>query len=241
MPVRDGVTEVCYNVQTVVDATHKLIVAHEVTNDVSDKGELAEMAVLAKEVLGVDQVDAVTDMGYFDGDEVKQCLEAGITPYIAKPETSANKKHGLFTKEQFRYDKERDCYVCPQGAELTYRFATVESGRHIRYYATPECRGCPVKQKCTRNKGGRRITRWIDEGLLEEMERRVTENPQIMKQRKEIVEHPFGTIKRAMDQGYFLLRGLKKVGAEMSLTVLSYNIKRVINILGVEKMIAAVA
>ena len=241
MPVRDGVTEVCYNVQAVVDAKHKLIVAHEVTNDVSDKGQLARMAISAKEVLGNNQVEAVADMGYFDGDEVKQCLEAGITPYIAKPDTSANKKQGLFTKEQFRYDTERDCYCCPQGEKLTYRFATIESGRHIRYYATPACRGCPVKQKCTRNKGGRRITRWVDEHLLEEMGRRVKRNPQLMKQRKELVEHPFGTIKRGMDQGYFLLRGLKKVGAEMSLTVLSYNIKRVLNILGVRELITAVA
>ena len=213
---------------------------HEVTNEVSDKGQLAGMARQAKEALGVEQVEAVADMGYFDGDEVKQCLEAGITPYIAKPETSANKKHGLFTKEQFRYDKERDSYVCPQGEELTYRFATVELGRHIRYYATPMCRGCPVKAQCTRNKGGRRITRWIDEGILEEMEKRVKDNPQVMQQRKEIVEHPLGTIKRAMDQGYFLLKGLQKVGAEWSLTALAYNIKRAVSILGVRKMITAV-
>ena len=120
----------------------------------------------------------------------------------------------------------------------------MESGRHIRYYATPACRDCPLRQQCTRVKEknkGRRITRWVDEHLLEEMAERVRAQPEVMQQRKEIVEHPFGTMKRGMQMGYFLMKGLMKVGAEMSLTVLSYNIKRVTNILGVEKMIAAVA
>jgi len=233
-------TDVCYNVQTAVDAKHKLIVEHETTNDPTDHAHLAEMALRAKETLEVEQLEVVADMGYYDGAEVKQCADAGITTYVAKPLTSVNKKRGLFTKEDFNYDEVKDCYRCPQGEELNLRFETVELNRQIRYYATAKCRDCPIKEKCTSNKAGRRITRWIDEQLLEEMARRVRARPDMMKQRQRIVEHPFGTIKRAMNQGYFLTRGLKKVGAEMSLTVLSYNIKRAVNIIGVKKMIEAV-
>ncbi len=233
-------TDVCYKVQTVVDAKHKLIVEHEATNDPTDHAHLAEMALRAKETLGVERLEVVADMGYYDGAEVKQCADAGITSYVAKPLTSVNKKRGLFTKEDFNYDEVKDCYRCPQGEELNFRFETVESNRQIRYYATAKCRGCPIKERCTTNKEGRRITRWVDEKLLEEMARRVRARPELMKQRQQIVEHPFGTIKRAMNQGYFLMRGLEKVGAETSLTVLSYNIKRVVNIIGVKKLIAAV-
>jgi transposase len=237
-------TEVCYNVQMVVDSKHKLIITHEVANDVTDKNQLSGMALKAQEALGVERLEVVADMGYFDGSEVKKCLAAGITPYVSKPDTSANKKRGLYTKDEFAYDKEKDCYICPQGEELSYRFATLELGRHIRYYATPACQDCPVRGQCTRAKEegrkGRRITRWVDEHLLEEMAERVRARPEVMRRRKEIVEHPFGTMKRGMQMGYFLTRGLKKVSGEMSLTVLSYNLKRVLNILGTKRLMEAV-
>lgn len=239
MPLRTG-TDVCYNVQTAVDAKHKLIVEHAVTNDVTDQAQLAPMAQRAKDTLGVESLAAVSDQGYYDGPQVKACLEQGITPYVPKPQTSANKKQGLFTKADFHYDRTRDSYWCPGGAELTYRFQTLEHRRDVKYYATPACSTCPIKPQCTRNKEGRRITRWVDEDLLDTMAERVRDNPHLMQQRKELVEHPFGTIKRAMDQGYFLLRGLAKVGAELSLTTLAYNMRRVITILGVPAMIAAV-
>jgi transposase len=141
---------------------------------------------------------------------------------------------GLFTKDDFRYDKERDSYWCPQGEELTFRFETKEKGRATRYYATGACGSCPIKPQCTENKGGRPLTRWADEHLLEAMAERVQANPAIMKQRKELIEHIFGTMKRSMDQGYFLLRTRNKVATEMSLTVLAYNLKRVITIMGVK-------
>lgn len=194
MPVGQG-TDVCYNVQTAVDATHKLIVAHEVTQDVTDQNHLAMMATRAKEVLGVEELEVVADMGYFDGLEVKKCKEVGITTYVAKPDTSANKKHGLFTKEEFVDDKEKDCYICPAGEELSYRFDAVELGRHTRYYATEKCRDCPLRPRCTRQqrkRAGRRITRWVDEHLLEEMAERVKAKPEVMKQRSTMVEHPLG-------------------------------------------------
>jgi hypothetical protein len=241
MVMHHGSTEVGYNVQTAVDEQHQLIVEHEVTNDPTDHAHLAEMALRAKATLGVEQLEVVADMGYYDGAEVKQCAEAAITTYIPKPLTSVNKKRGLFTKQDFVYDDAKDCYRCPQGEELTYRYESFELNRQIRYYATPRCRDCPIKARCTTNQRGRRITRWVDEKLLEDMARRVRARPEVMRRRQQLSEPPFGTIKRAMGHGYFLMKGLNKVGAEMSLTVLSYNLKRVINLIGVKKMIAAVS
>jgi len=242
MPVGGGeATVVAYNVQLSVDAKHKLIVDHEVTNEVTDLGLLSTMAKRAKQALGVDELDAITDMGYYAGQQVKECLEAGITPYIPKANTSANRKRGLFTKQDFTFDADHDRYLCPAGQALTYRFTAVEQDREIRYYATHACRDCPLRLQCTRNKRGRRITRWVDEELLEAMEARVQAEPEKVSLRKQLVEHPFGTIKQSMNQGYFLLRGLEKVRAEMALTVMAYNLKRVTKILGVPRMIQALA
>jgi transposase len=242
MPVGGGrTTDVAYNVQISVDSRNKMIVDHEVTNEVTDRSLLSQMSERAKEALAVEELDVLADMGYYDGQQVKECVEEGITPYIPKADTSANRKLGLFAKDDFRYDPEQDCYRCPADEKLTFRFQTTEKGRERRYYATPACSHCVLKAKCTRSKDGRRITRWIYEHVLEEMEARVQDEPDKVKLRKTIAEHPFGTIKRHMDQGYFLMRGLPKVGAEMSLTVLAYNIKRAIKILGVPKMVQALA
>jgi transposase len=237
MPSGQGV-DVCYNVEVVVDAKHKLIITHEVTSAVTDQDQLAPMAKAAKELLEVAQLEAVADKGFYNGEQVKQCDEADIRAYVAKPHTSRNQHKGLFTKDDFVYDTERDSYRCPHGEELTFRFETEEKGRATRYYATSACGRCPLKTLCTENKRGRRLTRWADERLLETMADRVCANPAIMKQRKELIEHIFGTMKRSMDQGYFLLRTRKKVAAEMSLTVLAYNLKRVITILGVAGLMA---
>jgi transposase/ElaB/YqjD/DUF883 family membrane-anchored ribosome-binding protein len=234
-------TDVGYNVQVSVDAKHKLILDHEVTNDPTDQGHLSHMALRAKALLGVKRLEAVADMGYYSGRQIRICVEAGIKPYIPKPNTSANRSLGLFAKEDFRFYRKRDCYRCPAGERLTFRFQTRELGRDIKYYATGACVGCHLRPKCTRNAGGRRITRSADEGFLEAMERRNRAHPEKLKRRKGIVEHPFGTIKRIMNQEYFLTKRLSNVGTEMSLSVLAYNLLRAINILGVPKMIRALA
>jgi len=233
--------QVCYNVQIAVDEKNKLIPAEDVTNEVTDINCLSEIAIQAKEILGSEEIDAVTDMGYYNGSEVKRVIEEGITPYIEKPDTSANTKLGLFSKKKFKYNKERDCYYCPAGEELPFRFDTVEKGRHIKYYWNNKCKACSIKAKCTRSKDYRRITRWIDEDILDEMQKRVDAHPEMMFKRKCIVEHPFGTFKRAMNQGYFLTKGLSNVKIEFSLSVLAYNIKRAMNIIGVKGMIEALA
>jgi hypothetical protein len=202
MPVGGGrTTDVAYNVQMSVDSKHKLILDYEVTNEVTDRSLLSQMSERAKEALSVEELDVLADMGYYDGQQVKDCTEAGITPYIPKADTSANRKLGLFAKDDFLYDPEQDCYWCPAEEKLTFRFQTTEKGRERRYYATHACGGCALKHACTRSKDGRRITRWVYEDVLEEMEARVQDEPEKVKLRKTIAEHPFGTIKRHMDQG----------------------------------------
>ena len=240
MPVSGGRrTDVGYNVQVAVDPKHKLIVDHEVTNAVTDRNLLSYMAKRVKEMLGLDELEVLADMGYYHGKEVKACLEEGITPFIPKPKTSAGRKRGLYGKGDFRFDQENDCYWCPAGEKLTYRFRTTEKGREIKYYASSACGRCTMRAQCTRNRGGRRITRWVDEALLDEMERRVRADPEKMKLRKSLVEHPFGTLKHHWDQGHFLTRKLPNVRAEMALSILAYNIKRAIKILGVQNMTKA--
>jgi transposase len=240
MRVGHGV-EVSYNVQIVVDQKNKLLVEHEVTNEVIDLGQLSTMAKKAKETLGVEALEVVADRGYYNGEEVKACEQSGITAYVPKSNTSSNLKRGLFTKEDFIYEPDKDCYRCPAGKELSYRYQTLEQGRQMRTYQISGCKSCGLKSKCSINKKGiRAIKRWVDEAILEAMARRIAENPEKIELRKNLAEHPFGTIKRAMNQGYFLMRGLSKVGAETSLTILAYNFKRVMNILGVRKMMEAV-
>lgn len=240
MKVRIG-TDVCYNVQTAVDDKHKLIVAVEVTNEPTDRNWLSPMAIEAKTVMEVETLAVVADKGYSSAREVEACVEANITPYLPKPETSANKALGLFTKDDFRYDRERDLYVCPAGEELSFRHASHEKGRDVRYYRTYACSRCALRSQCTRNSQSRRISRSANEHVLEEMNARVAANPQILRKRKAIVEHPYGTIKRWMNQAYFLMKGLPKVRGEFSLSALAYNLKRVLNIVEVPDLLAALA
>ena len=236
-----GRIEVCYNVQTAVDARHKLIVAEAVTNAAGDRAQLSPLATAAQEVLGGATPVVVADQGYYHGAEIKRCVEAGVTPLVPRPRTSANEARGRFTKDDFVYDLKQDAYRCPAGEILTYRSTTVELGRTIKNYRTTACGRCALKPRCTHNKDGRKITRWVDEHLLENMEQHLRRTPQLFRQRKALAEHPYGTMKRGMDQGYFLLKGLRKVRGEFSLTALAYNLKRVINLVGVPRLLEALA
>ncbi len=178
--VQNHGTQVGYNVQVSVDAKNYLIIDHDVTNEVNDFNQLERMATRAKEILQVDELEVIADKGYYDGAQIKACLQKGITPTIPKANTSANRKKGLFTKQDFRYDLENDCYRCPAGEIMAFRFQTTEKGREIKYYATSSCRVCKIKHMCTSSKGGRRITRWVDEDLLDEMQRRIEDNPDLL-------------------------------------------------------------
>lgn len=236
-----GRIEVCYNVQTAVDGKHKLIVAHDVTNAATDQQQLSPMVAAAQDVLGAARPVVVADQGYYSGVEITACLDAGVTPLVPRPRTSANAKRGLFTKDDFVYEPGADVYLCPAGEPLTYRTTTVELGRTIKNYRTSACGRCALKPRCTRNKDGRKITRTVDEHLLEAMAHRLRRDHRLFAQRKALSEHPYGTMKRGMDQGYFLLKGLRKVRGEFSLTVLAYNLKRVLNIVGVPRLLDALA
>ena len=240
MTVGQGL-DVCYNVQTAVDSKHKLIVHHEVTNAHTDEGCLVEMATAAKDVLEVETLEAVADKGYYADEEIKRCEEQGILTLIPKVRVVPRLKNQLFTKDDFRYDPLTDTYTCPEGARLTHRFTTPErNGVKQRYYRTTACKTCAARAVCTENNRGRTIKRLMNEDVLERMAERLRTHPEKMRLRSQLVEHPFGTMKRGMNQGYFLLRGLRKVVVEMSLTVLCYNLKRALKIMGVEGLLGAV-
>jgi transposase len=239
MPTAHGMV-VGYNAQVAVDAKHKLIAAEDVTNDVTDYQQLANVALAAKTNLEVKQAEVVADAGYYNAAEVSRCAEQGITAYVPKADTSANTARGLYGKSRFRYDGQKDVYVCPAGAELTHRFNTYELGRELRYYRASGCKGCALKPQCTQNQANRTITREANEGLMEAMAARMKAQPWKFKLRKELAEHPFGTIKRWFGYTHFLLKGLVKVRTEWSLTTLAYNLKRVLNLVSFEKLMLAV-
>jgi len=228
-----------YNVQVAVDTEHHLIVTHEVTNDGSDRAQLANVASQAKEALGVDKLEAVADRGYYNSDEILKCEEAGITVTLPKPMTSNAKAEGRFGKQDFVYLGDEDVYRCPAGEKLKYHYTNEENGQKLRRYWTNACQHCALKSRCTTGKE-RRITRWEHEHVLEAVQRRLDKNPQAMRRRRETVEHPFGTLKMRMGATHFLMKRLPKVATEMALHVLAYNLTRVMNIVGIQPLMAAI-
>ena len=229
-----------YNVQASVDTDHHLIVAHEVTNVGSDRSQLSAMAKRTKAVLAVDELDVVADRGYFSSLEILACDKADITVTLPKPVTSGAKAKGRFGKQDFRYIANDDVYICPAGERLTYRSTREESGLRLRRYWTNVCQRCAIKARCTTGTE-RRVTRWEHEHLLEDVQERLDVHPEKMRQRRETVEHPFGTIKMWMGATHFLMKRLTNVRTEMALSVLAYNLTRVMNIIGIRPLIAAIA
>ena len=228
-----------YNVQTVVDAEHHLIVSHEVTNHGSDRHQLTTMASQAREALGVDELTAVADRGYYKSDEILACEQAGIMSLLPRPRTSDKRLKGLFERERFRYLPETHEYVCPAGERLIWRYRSIEGGRTLDTYWSSACPGCPLKERCTPGEQ-RRIKRWEHEQVLEAVQARLDRNPDAMRLRRQTAEHPFGTLKAWMGATHFLTRTLAQVRTEMSLHVLAYNMKRVMNLIGVLPLIEAV-
>jgi transposase len=228
-----------YNVQVAVDTEHHLIVTHEVTNVGSDRSQLALVAKKAKAALQTDILEAVADRGYFNGEEIVACDQAGITVTLPKPMTSGAKSEGRFGKQDFAYLADDDVYRCPAGERLKYYYTNVENGLMLRRYWTNACRTCALKSRCTTGVQ-RRITRWEHEHVLEAVQQRLEQDPQAMRRRRETVEHPFGTIKARMGATHFLMKTLPRVAAEMALHVLAYNLTRVINIIGPDRLVAAI-
>ena len=228
-----------YNAQAAVETETHLIVAHDVINAGHDRDQLAPMAREAKAALGRDEMSAVADKGYFSGREILACHKAGITTTMPRPETSANRIKGMYVKADFAYDAAADVYRCPAGEVLTYRYTTEERGLVLRRYWTNACQRCPLKARCTTG-SERRVTRWEHEHLVDEMRDRMSRDPSLMALRRSTAEHLFGTIKAWMGATHFRMRRLKNVRTEMAFHVLAYNIKRVIALIGVRQLLAAI-
>jgi len=224
-----------YNVQTAVDTKHQLIVEHDVTNKTSDRGQLSRMAIKARDAIGANKLDVIADRGYFNSEEIKATVDAGITPYVPKSMTSGNIAKGLFDRRDFIYIAENDEYRCPAGERLPNRMTTVEKGKRMIRYWSSNCQTCALKSKCTPSKQ-RRVTRWEHEAVLEMVQQNMNRQPTMMQIRKQTVEHPYGTLKTWMGSAHFQMRGLNRVATEMSLHVLAYNLRRMITIFGVESL-----
>ena len=226
-----GAGIVGYNVQTAVDAKNHLIVAHEVTNIGSDRDQLSAMAKQARAAMGAEELTVIADRGYFKGEEIVACHEAGIVAIVPKTSTSGAKADGRFDRADFIYDAEKNEYRCPAGQTLIWRYASLQAGLMQNRYWSSNCKQCAIKEKCTPGEQ-RRVTRWEHENVLETMQNRLDQAPDSMRIRRQTVEHPFGTLKLWMGSAHFLTKTMDRVSAEMGLHVLAYNMKRVMKILG---------
>jgi len=228
-----------YNVQIAVDAKNKMIVEQEVSNQVLDMGLLTQTARAARDVLEVEKIDVVADKGYFKIEDIEACDKAGITPWVPRPQRGPAVREGFFRKDEFHYDAERDACICPAGQTLATRYESkLRELKKFDYSNKAACLVCALRPRCTNNY--RKVSRLENEAVLDRMAERLKERPEILNTRREIVEHPFGTIKQWMNQGAFLTKGLEKVRAEFCLTALVYNLRRALNIRGVEALMKAV-
>jgi hypothetical protein len=229
-----------YNIQIAVDTKHKLIAEQQVHNKVSDLGLLAETANAARENLGVDQIGVVADRGYYKIEDIEDCEAAGVTPYVPKPLRGSAVKNGFFTKEQFHYDADADVLICPGGQKLEPKYKSkVRDIDAVIFVNAKACKVCGLRAQCT-NAAFRKVMRYANEAILDRMAARLAAKPEVLDQRRESVEHPFGSIKQWMGQRDFLTRRIENVRGEFSLTALAYNIRRALTLVGVTGLIQAI-
>lgn len=233
-----GTGMVGYNVQVAVDTRHHLIVTNDVTNQGHDRQQLAPIAQQAAQASGHEQITAIADRGYFNGTQIRECEQMGIATLVPKPLTSNNNAKGLFDKRDFVYLPEQNAYRCPAGEHAIYRMTSSERGLTQHRYWSSACPRCPLKARCTTG-DYRRISRWEHEAILETLQDRLDRTPNAMKLRRQTVEHVFGTLKTWMGATHFLMKTLPKVRTEMSLHVLAYNLKRMLQIFGAKPLMAA--
>ena len=229
--------QVAYNAQTAVDAKHGLIVAFDLTSESNDQRLLLTMAEQAKTALDVETLTVVADTGYSNGEQGQACEDIGVTAAVPRHKTVNASNPNLFSRDAFTYDKASDNWTCPAGETLARLYFSQNEQK--TYYGTKACAGCALKAQCTTAAKGRMVARHIHEDAREAMHQRTVEDPTWMKRRRELVEHPYGTIKWLMGYPKFLLRGRKKAKAELALLVMGFNIKRTINILGVPALLEA--
>jgi transposase len=227
-----------YNVQTAVDAKHHLIVAHEVTNNGSDRDQLSSMAIQARNAMGAQELTAIADRGYYKSEEILSSYQAGITVIVPKSMTSNAKADGRFDRDDFIYDAQRNEYRCPAGQTLIWRCEGIERGLKLHRYWSSNCKSCAIKEQCTPS-GERRVTRWEHEDILVAVQARLDHQPEAMRIRRQTVEHIFGTLKYWMGASHFLTKTIDRVSTEMSLHVLAYNLKRVMKLMGIATLMEA--
>ena len=236
MKMNNKGADICHNVQIAVDDKSHLIVAVDVTSQPVDKEQFHNMALQAKQELGVETITAVADKGYYSSEQFFKCKSDGILPIVSKADHSqmaATKEYG---KAQFKYDEKNNGYICPQGHFLR-AYNLRKKGGTMRYRNFEACAQCSVKQQCSDCAKGRTIQDMPLQRYADEVDERTNANLNMYKKRKQMAEHPFGTVKRAFGFSYFLTRGTESVRTESLMHFLVYNIKRAVNIIGTKEMI----
>ena len=238
----EGVIKPSYNVHAAADSKHDLIVDYEISQNAADNNHLSDLAISAKEELNVIEITVCADAGYYDTTELKECEDHSINTYVPIPEPKISKKTQVpqtdYYHDCFIYDEISDTYQCPQGQVMSYYRTTKKSdNRRIRIYRTRACKGCVMQARCTSSPRGRYIYRWEHEEVLDRLRQRLKDNPSVIKTRKQIIEHIFGTLKKIWGYHSLLVRGKQNISGEIALMCLTYNIRRVINIIGTQSLI----
>lgn len=233
----NGSLEICYNVQSVVDAQNHFIIDISTTNDINDQNQLYVMAKDATELLNIEECTVVADTGYYNGTEIKNCIDDGMTVLIKKAKANNSTKDNEFRKGKFTYDPERDIYICPTGQRLDFFENTSKNSLKYKKYKCSSCADCKYRNSCTSSKSGRTIQRQEHESVLDAVYEETWNNNNIYKQRRCIVEHPFGTVKRALGYSFFLRRKIENVDAEAASMFIAYNFKRLLSMFSTQELV----
>jgi len=230
-----NIVNVGYCIQAGCDDKHKLFVNND-TGTVNDTNALSSMAMDAKELLGVETMNTLTDKGYTTAKHLDKCVKNGITPY-SSPKAHSSQHNGLYPMKIFVYNKQKDSYKCPAGEVLKTNGSVYNKANHkVKHYKTKACKGCTLRDLCTQNKNGRFIERSIYQEALDQNQKRVNQNPEYYRLRQQITEHQFGTLKRQWGFTFTLMKGKENVLSEVNLMMICYNLTRLTNILSPKEL-----
>lgn len=233
----NGSLDICYNVQSVVDAKNHFVIDISTTNDINDQNQLYVMAKDATDLLESEECTVIADTGYYNATEIKNCVDDGMTILIKKAKANNSTKDNEFRKDKFKYDAEKDIYICPAGQQLEFFENTSKKGMKYRKYKCSSCSNCKFKNNCTSSQNGRTLQRWEHESVLENVKEVTFKNNDTYKQRRCIVEHPFGTVKRSLGYSFFLRKRIENVDAEASSMFIAYNFKRLLTMFSTQELI----
>jgi len=233
----NGKFEVCFNMQAAVDNKHKLFVSYEVVNDINDQGQLSNMVGKSRQVFKEEKITVLADTGYYNMTEIVNSSNEKTEILIKEQRGKKEKMENGFDKTNFTYSPSEDSYTCPLGYHLKFKWNGKKQEKNYKRYTCNDFNICGKKDKCTSAKGGRSVTRFEEEEIVEKVSQNTLQKNHLYRKRGSIVEHPFGTIKRQLGYTYFLTRGLESVNTEASLICLAYNFKRLINIMGVKELV----